>query len=377
MKRSVKILKVLFVAIMAFMLTGCMKFNATMEITKNGKFNYTIIYAIDESFLEGKEILDDADKKEIESRGFKVEDYKEDTMKGIKIYANNLDINTYSSEKDDVSYELSNMMGTDGDAEEISKIFKVKKGFLKNTYTATFKFDNSSIPEMDNTDDTETSYSREEDDTTTDDEYSDWDMTDYSDDDYDTTDNTDDDFGISSDDSALLEQYMSNMDMKFTVKLPYKAISNNATSVNNDGKDLAWDLTKSKDFKNIEFAFTLYNTTNIIILVVVGVVIIGGVVFFIVNRKKKGKGETALVNNTVNEPVNNNPNGITTFPAVNTGVAVNATMDTSSKDEGVDTNTSVDSTESVSLKNIPGAKENIVNSDNVTSTVSKDEGATI
>ena len=354
MKRSVKILKVLFVAIIAFMLTGCMKFNATMEITKNGKFNYTIIYAIDESFLEGKEILDDADKKEIESRGFKVEDYKEDTMKGVKIYANNLDINTYSSEKDDVSYELSNMMGTAGDAEEISKIFKVKKGFLKNTYTATFKFDNSSIPEMDNTDDTETSYSREEDDTT-----------------------TDDDFGISSDDSALLEQYMSNMDMKFTVKLPYKAISNNATSVNNDGKDLAWDLTKTKDFKNIEFAFTLYNTTNIIILVVVGVVVIGGVVFFIVNRKKKNKGETALVNNTVNEPVNNIPNGITTFPAVNTGVAVNATMDTSSKDEGVNTNTSVDSTESVSLKNIPEAKENIVNSDNVTPTVSKDDGATI
>ena len=351
MKRSVKILKVLFITIMAFMLTGCMKFNATMEITKNGKFNYTIIYAIDESFLEGKDILDAADKKEIESRGFKVEDYKEDTMKGIKIYANNLDLNTYSSEKDDVSYELSNLMGTDEDSNEISKIFKVKKGFLKNTYTATFKFDNSSIPEMDNTDDTETAYSREEDDDTTTDNYTDveygdydYDATDdtddeYSDYDYDATDDTDDDFGISSGDSALLEQYMSNMDMKFTVKLPYKAISNNATSVNNDGKDLTWDLTKSKDIKNIEFAFTLYNTTNIIILVVVGVVIIGGVVFFIVNKKKKGKGETALVNNTVNEPVNNIPNNVTTFPAVNTGVAVNATMDTGSKEEEKDTNT--------------------------------------
>lgn len=44
MKRSFKILKVLFVAIIAFTLTGCVKFNATMEISKNGKINYNILY---------------------------------------------------------------------------------------------------------------------------------------------------------------------------------------------------------------------------------------------------------------------------------------------------------------------------------------------
>ena len=59
MKKSVKVLKVLFVAIMAFTLTGCVKFNATMETSKNGKINYNILYAIDKKLLNGEKIITD------------------------------------------------------------------------------------------------------------------------------------------------------------------------------------------------------------------------------------------------------------------------------------------------------------------------------
>ena len=50
--------------------------------------------------------------------------------------------------------------------------------------------------------------------------------------------------------------------LSFNVTLPYSAKSNNASTVNNDGKKLSWNLS-SNQVEFIEFEFELYNMTVI------------------------------------------------------------------------------------------------------------------
>lgn len=336
MKKSVKVLKVLFVAIMAFTLTGCVKFNATMEISKNGKINYNILYAINKQLLNGEKIITDEEKKNLEDQGFKIEDYTDDSMEGVNLSINNLDINSVSSTDKDVSYDLSGVT----DADKDTKIFSVKKGLFKNTYIAKLEF-NTSDSDIGNTDNS------------TDDELAKKDY-DYSNDTDGVLDNDED----NSFNEDLLSQYMSNVEMKFTVKLPYKAISNNATGVDNDGKNLTWDLTKSNEFKNVEFQFELYNTTNIIIFVVLGVIVIGVIIFLVLNKKNRGKKEASPISHeNVNNTVSNINENINTFPVENNNVVAAASVVDSSNKDLV--------SNEVSLKNIPDPNLDINNNSTI------------
>lgn len=317
MKRSVKILKVLFVAIMALTLSGCVKFNQTMEIKKDGTMNYNLIYAVDKSLLQGQDnLFEEEDIKKLKDKGFNVTDYDDDQMKGVTISRENILIDSISSEDKNAVYELTSVVSDD--EKDNSKLFYVKKGFFKNTYEANFQFDTSSVSDssnisMRNEDDTDdTDDLLLEDDLTSDDMTSD-DIFDTNDD----SDSTDDD----SDMAALMEQYTKNMDLKFIVKLPYSAISSNATTKNSDNKELTWDLTKITKDDTIKFEFALYNVTNIVILVVGVVLVIGALVFFIM-KNKKGKGGNVPVvaadTNNVSNPVNNGV--INPFPVQNNTV---------------------------------------------------------
>ena len=87
---------------------------------------------------------------------------------------------------------------------------------------------------------------------------------------------------------------MSGMDMSINVKLPYKALSNNATEVTNDGKDLKWNLTTS-GAQSIDFEFELYNMTTIYICIALGVVLLVGVIVLIVVLVSKGKKKQPVV----------------------------------------------------------------------------------
>lgn len=313
MKRSVKILKVLLVAIMAFTLSGCVKFNQTMEIKKNGTLNYNLIYAVNKSLLQGQNsIFDEDDIKQLQEKGFTVTDYEDDEMKGSIVSKNGILIDSISSDDKNAVYELTSVVSDD--EKDNSKLFYVKKGFFKNTYVANFKFDSSSVSDSSNIN------MRNEDGT--EDDFTKDDMT--SDDIFDTTDDGSDSTGSDSDMSALMDQYMKNMDLKFIVKLPYAAISNNATTKSSDNKELTWDLTKITKDDSIKFEFSLYNITNIVILVA-GVVLVVAVVFFII-KKKKGKGGNAPAvaadTNNVNNPVNNGV--INPFPVQNNTVQAGA-----------------------------------------------------
>lgn len=313
MKRSVKILKLLLVVIMAFTLSGCVKFNQTMEIKKDGTMNYNLIYAANKSLLQGQDnIFEEDDIKQLQEKGFTVTDYEDDKMKGVTISRNGILVDSISSDDKNAVYELTSVVSDD--KKDNSKLFYVKKGFLKNTYVANFKFDSSSASDRSNIN--MRNEDGKEDDFTKDD------MT--SDDIFDTTDDGSDSTDNDSDMSALMDQYMKNMDLKFIVKLPYAAISNNATTKSSDNKELTWDLTKITKNDSIKFEFSLYNVTNIVILVA-GVVLVVAVVFFII-KKKKGKGGNAPVvaadTSNVNNPVNNGV--INPFPVQNNTVQAGA-----------------------------------------------------
>ena len=280
MKKNIKFTILLILLVIS--LTGCVKFNSTMEIKKDKSMDYKIIYAFDKSLFGDQEILTNDDKKELESKGFTVSNYVDGNMNGFKVSKNIKNIDDVSS-TNDATYDLSGLL--DSNKSE-SKVFKVKKGFLKNTYTASFKF-NSSDSDLNNSTSNDTTIDN-----------------DFTTDDNNTT--TDSDFDFSN--------INTNMDLSFNVKLPYKAISSNATTKKNDDKELSWNLSSTGEDK-IEFSFALYNMTNIYICGGVIVLLIIIVIVSILNKSKKNKvsnkdatndKQTTTFNSSVETPIMSN-----------------------------------------------------------------------
>lgn len=278
-----KKIKYLLLVSVLTLLTGCVKFNATMDIKKDKSMDFSIIYAIDTSLFGSQDLLEDSDKKELESQGFIVEDYNQNNMKGFTIKKSISNIDDVSSTSD-TNYDMSGLLNNSTDN---NYFFKVKKGILKNTYIAKFKFD------------------AKESDLNT----------------YESNDTssgvTDDSDSIDMDDLDL-SSMTSNLDLSFNVKLPYSSISSNATTKNNDGKELTWNLSSSQE-EMIEFEFELYNMTNIYIGAGIILVLLIIIIISILN-KKKNKPIKEQVNNYVEqEPVvNNYPNeSIQEVPNIN------------------------------------------------------------
>ena len=280
MKKNIKLTALLILLVIS--LTGCVKFNSTMEIKKDKSMDYKIIYAFDKSLFGDQEILTSDDKKELENKGFTVSNYVDGNMNGFKVSKNIKNIDDVSS-TNDATYDLSGLL--DSNKSE-SKVFKVKKGFLKNTYTASFKFD-SSDSDLNNSTSNDTTIDN-----------------DFTIDDNNTTADSDFDFS----------NINTNMDLSFNVKLPYKAISSNATTKKNDDKELSWNLSSIGEDK-IEFSFALYNMTNIYICGGVIVLLIIIVIVSILNKGKKNKvsnkdatndKQTTTFNSSVETPIMNN-----------------------------------------------------------------------
>ena len=305
MKKDFKTFKLLLIALMLILSSGCVKYNVTMDIKKDKSMDFNMIAAFDESLAENGEMNITEAKDEVKNQYCSVSDYNESNMKGINVSCKFPNIDELSSETTVKEADFESIMD-----DKDSKLFTLKKGFFKNTYT--FKLDSSSSSDLLGDKEDEDSYDyREEDD-------SDYDDYDYDSDLYDDSDNTDFDM------SAL-----SSMDLKFEIKLPYKAISSNATSKEDNEKHLTWDLMKmaqSEDENNVvELTFALYNTSNIAIVAVIVIALIAvGVIFFMKNKKKNVTGVTNMnTNNGMANPANvpqdmfgNN------FPINNTGVTV-------------------------------------------------------
>lgn len=276
-RKMKKVRNVLLLLVATLTLTGCVKFNANMEIKKDKSMDFSIIYAIDTSAMGGEESNESGEtftaeqKEELKKQGFTVEDYTDGKMKGIKITKHIDNIDTVSTDKD-TEYSLSGML--DGKDHKDEYMFKVEKGFLKNTYTAKYKFDmNDSNMGMD---EEENNFDFENPDETEPVE------------DNDLLTTTGEDESTDLDLSSLNDPSMyANMDLSFNLKLPYAAKSNNASSKTSD-KELKWNLMTLGD-KNIEFSFCLYNINPIIIYVVIALIVIAiiAVVLMIVKKNKK------------------------------------------------------------------------------------------
>lgn len=232
-------------------LTGCVEYKATMDIKSNKSMVFAVDYAIDTSVFGEESILDESDKKNLEDKGYKVEPYEHDSMKGFHVTKDIKNIDKYSS-KENTKYYLSGIMN-----EETSNnpIFKVKKGIFKNTYYADFEFDASDSGLSDN----EAEEPTDEDETLEGDE----------------------------DINDITSSLMSNLDLSFNVNLPNKALSNNADNTTDEGKKLSWSLS-SNSVDNITFSFSLYNTGNIIISVVIAIIIVA-LIIFIIKKKISSK----------------------------------------------------------------------------------------
>ena len=298
MKKKIQILG-MFLCLLC--LSGCVKYNANMSIHKDKSMDYSILIAVNKEFAGEETTLTEEQKKSLEDEGYTVEDYDDGKMTGFKVTVNLKNIDVISSEEA-VIYNVS-----DSDDPTTEKMFQVKKGFLKNTYIANFEFDSSS-----------------EDSTNTDDLFggSDSSYDDSSDDLLEGSDSSfDDSYDTSGDDTldGMDPSALAGMELTFSVNLPYSAKSNNATTVNNDNKDLTWNLMSGSD-SNIQFEFELYNMSNIIIIFAVALGVIAIIIALILNGKNKKKKNAGNENVATNQTTEVNNQSMPQQPIGNTNV---------------------------------------------------------
>ena len=281
-----KMAKLFLVFLLAVSLTGCVKYNVSMEVKDDKSVTLEVIYGMeisedmfgneeednstvgedneddywsdeeDDSWLDDEEEESDEvttdDYKYLEELGYKVEEFEETkdgtTTSGVKI------TKTFDNIDDITAKEKVTVNFNDLFQEENKDKIKDVKFFYKdgNNYVANFVFD-------------------------------------FLD-------------GASAEERKESESGDSMItDLSYKIKLPVKAGENNASKVSEDGKELTWNLKYSK-LNEVNFAFALGNNLlPIIIAVVAGVAVIGGVVAVVVISKKKK---------------NNNNNGMNAAPVM-------------------------------------------------------------
>lgn len=280
-----KKIKLLLLVVSLFFMTGCVKLEMNLEISKNGKVSLGIIEAVQESLLDGEKILIDDELEKYKNQGLIIEDYEEDGMVGFKIVKKYSSIDKISGDKEaNSTLDLENMNSDN------VKLFSVKKGFFKNTYKANLKTTmaddlNKSIPSLDNIEE-KIELDMEEENFSSDDEYENEDELDFEnlfENDSDKTNPFGNDMDFSN--------YLSMRDIKFSVKLPYKVVKSNATDVSDGGKNLSWDLTKFSADEEMEFEFYLYNMKNIYLVgggaLLLIIIIVLAIVFINKGKNKK------------------------------------------------------------------------------------------
>ena len=328
MKRSFKVLCLMLVI---FMTSGCMKLNVDMSVNKDKSMNLSYVVAFADSLMNQSgtdTALDESDLKQAEESGFKVENYSDGSMTGYKFTKDFSNIDNISDEKETV-FDLEKLL----DGEE-AKVFTVKKGLFKNTYSV--KMQNDTATDIEGEMNLDNLYG------------------DSSDTSYNDSTNTFDDSDMD------LSMLSSSMDLKFIVNLPYKAISSNATTTENEGKKLEWNLA-DQTLQNIEFEFELYNMSNIYLLVGgIALIIIIVVVIIIMNKKKPNSKEATPV--LVSEP-NNQPNNLNNQPVLES-VTPNDTVgltEANLNNQNIQGNTDIQST----INNTPSNQTNVENNMNI------------
>ncbi len=215
MKKKVKLLLVLMVMIL---LTGCAKVNTTMDITTKD-VKLTIILACKEAFKDQLKLTDEQIDNYAKQKYF-VEDYNENGYVGYKITKS---LGKLSSLKGAKKYAIISMQKYIMAEKDASKqMFNSILG----VYSARFSFSD--------------------------------DLSSFS--------------GTNNENSSEEQkELLKNIEYKFTVTLPSRVLSTNATEVSEDKKTLTWDLSKEQEVK---FTFTPYLTIAIVVASIILLLVI-------------------------------------------------------------------------------------------------------
>ena len=242
--------------VMALVITclcsGCVKFNATMDIKKDKSMNFKVVYALDKTYFGSKSIYTNKEKKNLEKEGFKLTKYKKDNMQGFTLERKIKNIDEISSDKKNINYTLSELSDPKKGKNSKSAVFKVKKGLFKNHYYAKFDFN----------------------------------------------------LGDTNSNGIDMSKYVEKMDLTYDVKLPYKVIKTNAQEVSKDKTKLSWNLGTFKE-PYMTYEFELYNR-GIICGLVILILVIGVGVFFILT-KFSGKKKVEQTKDEVKEELKEEP----------------------------------------------------------------------
>ena len=318
-----KIKYLLLLIAFAMFATGCVKFNANMEIKKDKSMEFSIIYAFDKTLLGEDNALKEEQFDEVKKQGFTVTKYSEGNYEGFKMTKKISNIDEVST-TEDVTYDLSGMMQSKDDNKYI---FKVVKGEDKNTYTAKIKFnanDSGMNTTEDEKDDTEDEISTP-DETLTTGAVEESNSVTSSTDEIPTVgaDDTEESTTITSDGSTSsdldLSSFTKNLDLSFNVSLPYGAISSNATTKEDDNKKLSWKLGTTNQ-ELMEFTFELKNNdtddSNLMLYIGIGVGVLLVLVLIILFTRKKGPKEIVPVEDKQVEINNDVDDNVSITPAV-------------------------------------------------------------
>ena len=82
--------KIKYIVLLTIMivLSGCVRYDSTMDIKINKSMNFSMIMALDKtmtSMMGSENPFEEIDKSEAEKYGFKVSSFEEGNMKGIKL----------------------------------------------------------------------------------------------------------------------------------------------------------------------------------------------------------------------------------------------------------------------------------------------------
>lgn len=215
-----KKLKSLLLVLVVIMLCGCSTIKTNMQINKDKSMNITYLITLDKEYLGNKtfnELFSSKNINYLKNNGYTVVDYEDDDNFGYKVSANIKDIDTIS-QTDNIKINLYDLLYSDIQNELY--IFSKEEKVLKNKYTADFYVN----------------------------------LTD----------------AVTNNSNVLTDMVVPpKVSYEFTLTLPEKSLSNNATSVSEDGKTLTWQFANVMNgTNNINFTFELYNKQALMVLYV-------------------------------------------------------------------------------------------------------------
>ncbi len=217
-------IKYLIVALFLILLTGCSSCDMSMSINKNKSMDLSI--NIVSTSKEEISKYADSLKEKYEVNDFKVEEFTRDNNYGIRItkHYDNIDNNSFAERTD--KFDLLYLYNNDYDKSIETKIFNVDKGFASNRYAANFFVD------------------------------------------------------LTNKDIDL-----SNTKVTFVVYLPKGNVSNNASSVSEDGNTLTWNIT-NKGRTDIEFVFELgsYDTIYFVVAIFIAIFLVFSIISAILSK---------------------------------------------------------------------------------------------